>query len=89
MYNLLRLCELLVGRCRNLKTIQLLTGRETSGDNNHRQDEMLGELKKSLAKNNVSLIIEFSTSLHDREIRSIIFILLISFIIANFDLRIH
>ena len=73
MYNLLRLCELLVGRCRNLKSVKLLTGRESSGgggaSNVKQQDEMLSELKQSLLKNNVLLNIEFSDSLHDREIR--------------------
>ncbi|XP_046641301.1 MIT domain-containing protein 1-like [Daphnia pulicaria] len=64
VYNLLRLSELLVSNCRNLKSIFLLTGREPGN-----QQEMLDELKQSLAKHKVVLTVEYSTTLHDREIR--------------------
>lgn len=67
VYNLLRLCELLVMNCRNLKCIQLLTGKEPG--NSSKQEEMLGELKQSLSKNGVLLSVDYSTTLHDREIR--------------------
>ena len=72
VYNLLRLCELLVGSCRNLKSVSLLTGKEPGTQ----QDSMLDELKQSLAKHNVILTVEYSATLHDREIR-------LEFIIAN------
>jgi hypothetical protein len=64
VYNFLRLSELLVSNCRNLKKIFLLTGKEPGN-----QQEMLDELKQSLAKHNVMLTIEYSATLHDREIR--------------------
>lgn len=65
VYNFLRLSELLVSNCRNLKKIFLLTGK----DSGNSQQEMLDELKLSLAKHNVALTIEYSATLHDREIR--------------------
>lgn len=65
MYNLLRLCELLVLSCRNLKRVHVLTGQE----NGNRQQEMLDELKRSLAKHSVTLQVDYSATLHDREIR--------------------
>ncbi|XP_045033138.1 MIT domain-containing protein 1 isoform X1 [Daphnia magna] len=64
VYNLLRLSELLVGSCPNLKSIFLLTGRESGN-----QQDMLDELKQSLAKHKVVLNVEYSNTLHDREIR--------------------
>jgi len=64
VYNLLRLCELSVGSCRNLKKIFLMTGKEPG-----KQQEMLDELEQSLAKNGIVLTVEYSNSLHDREIR--------------------
>lgn len=64
VYNLLRLCELLVLSCKNLKQVYVLTGKEPG-----RQQEMLDELKQSLAKHNVVLEVEYSSTLHDREIR--------------------
>lgn len=64
VYNLLRLSELLVGNCHNLKNIFLLTGKESGN-----QQEMLDELKQSLAKHKVVLTVEYSATLHDREIR--------------------
>ena len=58
------MCELLVGSCCNLKEIHVLTGKETGN-----QHEMLQELVQSLKKHNVVLNIDYSTTLHDREIR--------------------
>jgi len=64
VYNFLRLCELLVSSCSNLKHIHLLTGKDPGN-----QQEGLQELVQSLKKNNVTLCIEYSSTLHDREIR--------------------
>uniref|UniRef100_A0A1B6EP20 MIT domain-containing protein n=1 Tax=Cuerna arida TaxID=1464854 RepID=A0A1B6EP20_9HEMI len=63
--NLLRLCELLVKSCPNLRTIQLLTSQDNSCD----QSKSLEKLKSELSSRHVSLKIQFSTTLHDRQIK--------------------
>jgi len=64
VYNFLRLCELLVSNCNNLKHVHLLTGKDAGN-----QQEGLQELTQSLKKHNVILSVEYSSTLHDREIR--------------------
>ncbi|XP_039265189.1 MIT domain-containing protein 1-like [Styela clava] len=64
--NFLQLCELLVLKCTNLKTINLMTTRDM---NQHHQADNLDHIRTSLLKRSISLIITFSDSLHDREIR--------------------
>ncbi|NWW12263.1 MITD1 protein, partial [Oreocharis arfaki] len=67
LYNFLRFCEMLVkGPCK-VKTIHLLT----SYDGNGRSQQMsaLEEIKQSLSNYGVTLNIDFSSSIHDREIR--------------------
>ena len=64
--NFLQLCELLVCQCTNLKSIYLTTTRDPG---QHQQTENLKLVQDSLAKRNIVLIISFSDSLHDREIR--------------------
>lgn len=54
-----------MSKCLNLKSILILTGKESG----KQQDEMLEELKKSLQKRKIHLKVEYSTTLHDREIR--------------------
>lgn len=71
VYNLLRLCELLVVSCRNLKGVYLTTGKEPG----KQQQDMLDELTQSLAKHDVVLSVEYSSTLHDREIRFCLFFL--------------
>lgn len=66
-YNFLSFCELLVKCCPNLRTIKLETGV-------NRQDEIgqknrLDAIGNSLRTYNVALIVEYSESLHDREVR--------------------
>ncbi|KAG8178350.1 hypothetical protein JTE90_027219 [Oedothorax gibbosus] len=66
-YNFLSFCELLVKCCPNLREIKLETGV-------NKQDEIgqkgrLQAIGNSLRTHNVTLIVEYSDSLHDREVR--------------------
>ncbi|NWW58508.1 MITD1 protein, partial [Ifrita kowaldi] len=67
LYNFLRFCEMLVkGPCK-VKTIHLLTSYDGSGRS--QQLSVLEEIKQSLSNYGVTLNIDFSSSIHDREIR--------------------
>ncbi|KAK8730873.1 hypothetical protein OTU49_007670 [Cherax quadricarinatus] len=67
IYNFLQFCELLVHKAECLKLIVLQTTRDP-GD--HRtQHSRLEEIQHSLKKHNVTLTIEYSDTIHDREIR--------------------
>ncbi|NXO64029.1 MITD1 protein, partial [Phainopepla nitens] len=68
LYNFLRFCELLVkGPCK-VKTIHLLTSYD-EGSGRSQQMTALEEIKQSLSNYGVTLNIDFSSSIHDREIR--------------------
>ncbi|NXU89352.1 MITD1 protein, partial [Xiphorhynchus elegans] len=68
LYNFLRFCEMLVkGPCK-VKTIHLLTSYDESGGRSQ-QISGLEEIQQSLRNYGVTLNIEFSSSIHDREIR--------------------
>ncbi|XP_077984392.1 MIT domain-containing protein 1-like [Glandiceps talaboti] len=67
IYNFLRFCELLMKPPSRVKKIVLTTGSDEA--NFHQQKSRLDELKESLSKHGVQLIVNVSSSLHDREIR--------------------
>uniref|UniRef100_A0A8C9NX88 Microtubule interacting and trafficking domain containing 1 n=2 Tax=Serinus canaria TaxID=9135 RepID=A0A8C9NX88_SERCA len=68
LYNFLRFCEMLVkGPCK-VKTIHLLTSYDEGGGRSQ-QMTALEEIKQSLSNYGVTLNIDFSSSIHDREIR--------------------
>ncbi|NXX67669.1 MITD1 protein, partial [Spizella passerina] len=68
LYNFLRFCEMLVkGPCK-VKTIHLLTSYD-EGSGRSQQMSALEEIKQSLRNYGVTLNIDFSSSIHDREIR--------------------
>ncbi|NWR31458.1 MITD1 protein, partial [Tachuris rubrigastra] len=68
LYNFLRFCEMLIkGPCK-VKTIHLLTSRD-EGSGRIQQMSGLEEIQQSLRSYGVTLNIEFSSSIHDREIR--------------------
>ncbi|XP_038006358.1 MIT domain-containing protein 1 isoform X2 [Motacilla alba alba] len=68
LYNFLRFCEMLVkGPCK-VKTIHLLTSYD-EGSGRIQQMTVLEEIKQSLSNYGVTLNIDFSSSIHDREIR--------------------
>merc|ERR1712142_302465 len=64
--NFLKLCELCVRKCSNLSKIILVTSKD---NNEKEQESKLQELQQSLAKEKIVLEWEFSSTLHDREIR--------------------
>ncbi|XP_006887914.1 PREDICTED: MIT domain-containing protein 1 [Elephantulus edwardii] len=68
LYNLLRFCEMLIKRSCKVKTIHLLT---TLAEDTARAEQMNGlrEIKDSLRNHGVLLELEYSSSIHDREIR--------------------
>ncbi|XP_028935882.1 MIT domain-containing protein 1 [Ornithorhynchus anatinus] len=68
LYNFLRFCEMLVKRAARVKRIHLLTARDEDGGRD-RQAGGLEEIRRSLGKRGVVLEIEYSPSIHDREIR--------------------
>ncbi|NWZ75987.1 MITD1 protein, partial [Poecile atricapillus] len=68
LYNFLRFCEMLVkGPCK-VRTIHLLTSYDKGGGSSQ-QMTALEEIKQSLSNYGVTLNIDFSSSIHDREIR--------------------
>ncbi|ESO09561.1 hypothetical protein HELRODRAFT_73540 [Helobdella robusta] len=66
--NFVRLCELLV-KSTQIKRISLTTGKELDQGAAHAQMIKLSELKESLLRRNIKLDVEYSQTLHDREIR--------------------
>lgn len=65
--NFLRCCELFVKKCSRLQEIKL----NTSYDDNNKteQEKKFKELENSLLKRKINLKVDYSTTLHDREIR--------------------
>ncbi|XP_050355708.1 MIT domain-containing protein 1-like [Nymphalis io] len=64
--NFLRLCELLVISCSNLKHIELITTKD--GKSEADQREWLLNLKNDLIKYKIKLVVKYSDTLHDRQI---------------------
>lgn len=63
--NLVRFCELVVKKCKNIKSIDLLTTKDA---NNTEQEKWLNLLKQNLSSHRVELHINFSNTLHDRQV---------------------
>ncbi|KAI4459899.1 hypothetical protein MML48_6g00012398 [Holotrichia oblita] len=63
--NFVRFCEVLIKRCKNLKTISLLT---TKDGNNNDQIKWLSELEFNLKRRGIIFVIQYSATLHDREV---------------------
>ncbi|XP_076989970.1 MIT domain-containing protein 1 isoform X4 [Tamandua tetradactyla] len=68
LYNFLRFCEMLIKRPCKVKTIHLLTSLD-EGCGKEKQSSGLKEIKESLKNHGVLLELEYSSSIHDREIR--------------------
>ncbi|XP_054976212.1 MIT domain-containing protein 1 isoform X4 [Sorex araneus] len=66
LYNFLRFCEMLIKKPCKVKTIHLLTSLAVG--NERMQQSGLEEIKESLRKYGVLLELEYSSSIHDREI---------------------
>ncbi|XP_073906446.1 MIT domain-containing protein 1 isoform X4 [Castor canadensis] len=67
LYNFLRFCEMLVKNPCKVKTIHLLTSLDEGSGREQRSG--LDEIKESLKSHGVLLEVEYSSSIHDREIR--------------------
>ncbi|KAL5012732.1 hypothetical protein ScPMuIL_011283 [Solemya velum] len=69
IYNFLRFCELVVKSNTKVEWIKLTTGRDDTVNGHNSQTARLSELATSLRRHNIELSVEFSNTLHDREIR--------------------
>ncbi|XP_047003135.1 MIT domain-containing protein 1-like [Schistocerca americana] len=67
--NFLRLCELLLQSCNNLKSIVLVTSSPLQVNEHTNQMKWLQDIRTSLLKENVELVVQLSPTLHDRQIR--------------------
>ncbi|XP_066563030.1 MIT domain-containing protein 1 isoform X2 [Amia ocellicauda] len=68
LYNFLRFCEMLLKAPCKVKKINLLTSRD-EGESNSLQATVLHEITQSLQSHGVALDTQFSSTIHDREIR--------------------
>ncbi|XP_023655416.1 MIT domain-containing protein 1 isoform X2 [Paramormyrops kingsleyae] len=68
LYNFLRFCEMLQKASCQVKNIHLLTTQD-DGENSSQQLSALAEIRQSLQTFGVTLDIEYSSTIHDREIR--------------------
>ncbi|CAK6439691.1 unnamed protein product [Pipistrellus nathusii] len=68
LYNFLRFCEMLIKKPCKVQTIHLLTSLDEGGGRGQ-QISGLEEIKASLRNHGVLLELEYSSSIHDREIR--------------------
>lgn len=73
LVNFLRFAEMLAlakrdGVCPALARLHLLTGKEM-GQQGQQQDAAFAEIQNSLRPHGIGLKVNFSTTLHDREIR--------------------
>ncbi|XP_067662880.1 MIT domain-containing protein 1-like [Haliotis asinina] len=66
VYNFLRFCELVVKRGPNVKKMKLITGTDNDGQG---QQNRLYQIGQSLHQHGIHLEVDFSSTLHDREIR--------------------
>ncbi|KAK7882423.1 hypothetical protein WMY93_028597 [Mugilogobius chulae] len=66
LYNFLRFSEMLLKSMGNVKQIHLLTSQDEA---DNQQTSALAEIKESLSSHGVTLDVEYSSTIHDREIR--------------------
>jgi len=62
--NFLRLCELFVLKCSQLKEVRLVTS-----EGEEEQKKKLSDLSGSLKNRGITLVVNYSNTLHDRQIR--------------------
>ncbi|XP_064637316.1 MIT domain-containing protein 1-like [Lineus longissimus] len=66
IHNFLRVCELLIKLKSKVRKIKLLTGEDEGAK---QQKDRFEEIRRSLHKYNIELVVSYSSTLHDREIR--------------------
>ncbi|XP_059151845.1 MIT domain-containing protein 1-like isoform X2 [Physella acuta] len=67
--NFLRLCELIVKKKTHVNKIVLNTGSDEDQSSQQQQNQKIESIKKSLQAYGIQLLVNYSTTLHDREIR--------------------
>ncbi|XP_056291839.1 MIT domain-containing protein 1 isoform X2 [Pseudoliparis swirei] len=67
LYNFLRFCEMLLKASCKVKTIHLLTSQDEA--DSRQQSSALAELTESLSALGLTLDLQYSSTIHDREIR--------------------
>ncbi|KAM9804677.1 MIT domain-containing protein 1 [Neosynchiropus ocellatus] len=67
LYNFLRFCEMLLKASCEVKTVHLLTSQDEA--DSKQQTGALAEVRESLGSHGVTLDLQFSSTIHDREIR--------------------
>jgi hypothetical protein len=67
--NFLRFCEVLIARGKNVKRIHLCTTKDDTPGTGFDAGSALQQLQASLARRHVVLSVEYSSTLHDREMR--------------------
>ncbi|XP_020504030.1 MIT domain-containing protein 1 [Labrus bergylta] len=67
LYNFLRFCEMLLKASCKVKKIHLLTSQDETDSG--QQSSALAELKQSVGAQGVTLDLQYSSTIHDREIR--------------------
>lgn len=67
LVNLVRFCELMVSKCRNLKFINVVTVAIPPNQHND-QKTAFQALTNDLKKRNITMQFEFSEQLHDRQV---------------------
>lgn len=65
LVNLVKFCELAVVKCRNLRYIYVTTSKDVRDDS---QSKAFSTLAKSLLQRRITLNVEYSEHIHDRQI---------------------
>lgn len=73
MCNLIKFCELVVGRCRNLKYIKVTTMQDSR--QNSEQSVAFKAITESLKLKRITLEIDFNEHIHDRQIMLVVMVI--------------
>lgn len=68
LINFVRFCELVVSKCRNLKFVTVTTVKDSNSARVADQITAFDALTTDLKKRNITLSVEYSEQLHDRQI---------------------
>lgn len=68
LINLVRFCELVVSKCRNLKFLNVTTVSIQGTTQHNDQNTAFKALTNDLKNRNITLSIDYSDQLHDRQI---------------------
>lgn len=68
LINFVRFCELVVSKCRNLKFLSVTTVKDSNSARVADQISAFDALTTDLKKRNITLSVDYSEQLHDRQI---------------------